>query len=151
MKWKHKSQGFTLIEALVALLVLALVLLGVAAMQTQALQGAHLSYQRTVATLAAQDMVERLWIQLGTKAADSANPSAAVCPEASEEVGGETILHLWHLEWSEFIPTLVEDINNTVVRSGCKYTVTVQWQDDRFLGEEVSSLVYVTSLFGEES
>lgn len=151
MKLKSKGEGFTLIEALVALLVLALVLLGVAAMQTQALQGAHLSYQRTVATLAAQDMVERLWIQLGTEADDSSNPSATVCPDASEIVGGETILHSWHLEWSEFIPTLVEDTSSTVVRSGCKYTITVKWADERFSGEEVSELVYVTSLFGEES
>ncbi len=62
---RSSERGFTLIEALVAVLVLSLGLLGVAAMQLKALQSSHVSFQRSIATLAAQDAVERLWTELG--------------------------------------------------------------------------------------
>ena len=58
------QRGFSLIEALIALLVLSIGLIGVAAMQVKALQSATAGYQRSVATLAAVDAQERLWAQL---------------------------------------------------------------------------------------
>lgn len=60
---KHQ-QGFSLIEVLIALVVLAFGLMGVAAMQMKALQSATEGYQRSVVTLAAVDAQERLWAQL---------------------------------------------------------------------------------------
>ncbi|SEO35449.1 type IV pilus modification protein PilV [Vreelandella aquamarina] len=60
---KHQ-QGFSLIEVLIALVVLAFGLMGVAAMQIKALQSATEGYQRSVVTLAAVDAQERLWAQL---------------------------------------------------------------------------------------
>src|SRR5690554_5039593 len=59
-----RSRGFSLIEALIALLVLSIGMLGAAAMQLNALQSAHIAYQRSIATLAAQDAQERLWAQM---------------------------------------------------------------------------------------
>ncbi len=75
MKRRHSigSAGFTLIEALVALLVLSIGLLGVAAMQLEALQGAHAAYQRSIASLAAQDVQERLWAEVAQ------NPGVPPC------------------------------------------------------------------------
>ena len=64
---KHQ-QGFSLIEVLIALVVLAFGLMGVAAMQMKALQSATEGYQRSVVTLAAVDAQERLWAQLAQEA-----------------------------------------------------------------------------------
>ena len=58
------QRGFSLIEALIALLVLSIGLIGVAAMQIKALQSATAGYQRSVATLAAVDAQEQLWAEL---------------------------------------------------------------------------------------
>lgn len=58
------QRGFSLVEALIALLVLSLGLVGVAAMQLKALQSASLGYQRSVASVAAVDAQERLWATL---------------------------------------------------------------------------------------
>lgn len=58
------QRGFSLIEALIALVVLSLGLIGVAAMQLKALQSANAGYQRSVASVAAVDAQERLWAQL---------------------------------------------------------------------------------------
>ena len=59
-----QQRGFSLIEALIALLVLSIGLIGVAAMQLKALQSATAGYQRSVASVAAVDAQERLWAEL---------------------------------------------------------------------------------------
>ena len=54
------AAGFTLIESLVALLVLSIGLLGVAAMQLASLQANNGAFQRTQATFLAQDIADRM-------------------------------------------------------------------------------------------
>ena len=56
----HRAQGFSLIEVLVALLVLSIGLLGLAALQTTSLKYNTDSYVRTQATLLAYDIVDRM-------------------------------------------------------------------------------------------
>lgn len=120
------SRGFTLLEALVAVLVLALGLLGVAAMQLKALQSSHVSFQRTVATMAAQDAVERLWVDLGNK-------TLQACPDA-DPVG-------WKNDWANHL-TLRDVTTITEDPVFCEYGITVGWVDDRFGAENVSTLQY---------
>src|SRR3989344_4827314 len=57
---RFSVQGFSLIEVLVALLVLAIGLLGLAALQTTGLKFSHQSYERTQATLQAYDIIDRM-------------------------------------------------------------------------------------------
>ncbi|WP_114446918.1 type IV pilus modification protein PilV [Halomonas denitrificans] len=157
--------GFTLVEALVALVVLVVGVLGLASMQLKAMQGAHVSYQRSVATMAAQDMVERLWIQLGMQGVGS---DVVTCPDDGDtlliknpdydpDVAGEnptepvepvkTVFDYWYEEWVQILPTLVEASTEVVKESAtCRYTITVVWGDERFAGEDVSQLVYKTSI-----
>lgn len=52
--------GFSLIEVLVALLVLSVGLLGLAALQTTGLAFNHQSYERTQAVLQAYDIIDRM-------------------------------------------------------------------------------------------
>lgn len=54
------GQGFSLIEVLVALLVLSIGLLGLAALQTTGLKLNHQSYERTQAVLQAYDIIDRM-------------------------------------------------------------------------------------------
>lgn len=53
-------RGFSLIEILVALLVLSIGLLGLAALQTTGLKFNHQSYERTQAVLQAYDIIDRM-------------------------------------------------------------------------------------------
>lgn len=62
----NSQRGFSLLEALIALVVLSIGLIGVAAMQLKALQSANAGYQRSVASVAAVDAQERLWARLAT-------------------------------------------------------------------------------------
>ncbi|HLE93281.1 MAG TPA: type IV pilus modification protein PilV, partial [Sulfuricaulis sp.] len=55
-----QHRGFSLIEVLVALLVLSIGLLGLAALQTTSLQYNTGSYFRTQATFLAYDIIDRM-------------------------------------------------------------------------------------------
>lgn len=55
-----KHAGFTLLEVLIALLVLSIGLLGLAALQTLGLKFNHQSYQRTQAVFQTYDMIDRI-------------------------------------------------------------------------------------------
>ncbi|EIJ43889.1 type IV pilus modification protein PilV [Beggiatoa alba B18LD] len=57
---QYKSAGFTLIEMLIALLVLSIGLLGVAALQTTGQRFNHSAYVRTQATFLAYDLMDRI-------------------------------------------------------------------------------------------
>ena len=59
-KNKTQSRGFSLVEVLVALLVLSIGLLGLAALQTTSLQYNTGSYFRTQATFLAYDIIDRM-------------------------------------------------------------------------------------------
>lgn len=144
-KMRASSQGgFTLLEALIAVLVLSFGLLGVAAMQLKAMQSAHLSYHRSIATLAAQDAVERLWIELGS--------ASNFCPSPS------SVESDWLAHWADKLPGMADGSNifsdeDPSIDSPCEYRVMVSWEDDRFSDNSVnvSSLSYSTRLPGREA
>ncbi len=57
---KKLVNGFTLLEVLIALLVLSVGLLGLASLQTRGLAAGHNAYLRSQAVLLARDMAERI-------------------------------------------------------------------------------------------
>jgi type IV pilus assembly protein PilV len=138
---RQSESGFTLIEALVALLVLSIGLLGVAAMQLKALQGAHAAYQRSIASLAAQDAQERLWAVM-------ADNGGLECPSwsSAQSFGGVN----WHDTWAEYLPELgqaaIEPAGSP--NGDCEFTISVVWSEGRFDGESTPEFVYSVRLPG---
>ena len=128
---RQGQRGFTLLEALVALLVLSIGMLGVAAMQLKALQGAHAAYQRSIASLAAQDAQERLWAEL---ALGSGN-----CPLWNEAEKGDGDIPSWNGAWGDYLPgfALSSGVNppGNETNADCQFTISVNWTETRFEGE----------------
>ena len=75
-----REKGFSLIEVLVALLVLSIGLLGLAALQTTSLKYNTDSYTRTQATLLAYDIMDRMRSNLAGVSAGNYNVSASTAP-----------------------------------------------------------------------
>jgi type IV pilus assembly protein PilV len=109
-----KNKGFTLIEILITMVVISIALLGVGILQVKALQYSYASYQRSVATIQANDLVERLW--------------AGMCalPASRDNIAAE-----WVTTNTNTLPSwtgsLAYDASGTIPI----YTITVSWQDEK--------------------
>lgn len=57
---RHAQAGFTMLEVLVSILVIAVGLLGMAGLQMQSLRAGHSAYYRSIATQLAYDMGDRM-------------------------------------------------------------------------------------------
>ncbi|MBK1691992.1 type IV pilus modification protein PilV [Ectothiorhodospira mobilis] len=131
----HLQRGFSLIEALVALLVLSVGLLGLAALQLSALKGAHSAYQRTLASIAARDAEERLWM------------AAAAGPLQAGAVGSA-----WRRQWSADadapdLAALPGAGDSRITCSTGQCAITVAWSEGRFREpEEGTTFDYVVDL-----
>jgi type IV pilus assembly protein PilV len=110
----RRSAGFTLIETLVALVVLSVGALGCVALQLNALQATHSAYQRSLASLIAADAAERLWVGLAAgqidvawlpdwvKRRDCGGPDPHVClPELDVRIGGTAERRVVSVSWAE--------------------------------------------------
>ncbi|MGM0823669.1 MAG: type IV pilus modification PilV family protein [Pseudomonadota bacterium] len=119
------QRGFSLVEALIALLVLSLGLVGVAAMQLKALQSASLGYQRSVASVAAVDAQERLWATLEPE-------------EGCDDIDVGTVQTAWKDQWFQDeahspLRNVVEAQSGIAQGSGddsCQFTVTLALDSD---------------------
>jgi len=145
-----RDQAFTLIEVLVALLVLSIGLLGLAALQNTALQFNTDSYQRTQATLLAYDILDRMRANPSAVSAgnyDVATPSDATskistyegCKTSSCSCGTSSCsaanlatydLGKWYEKQKELqgvSPSGTLKSPGTISRSGTQVTVTLRW------------------------
>lgn len=159
---RHAHAGFTLIEVLVAVLVLSIGLLGLAGMQARALQFGQGAYLRSQATLLASDILDRI----------RANPEAALAgqydigltdaPDSSATCIGAACgtsalasfdTNVWRCSlgnWDDDancqalnIDGLLPEGKGSIANSNGLITVTVQWhgRDD-----ETVSLVFDTEI-----
>lgn len=132
---KHQS-GFSLLEVLIAVLILSFGLLGMAGLQLKSLQSSHSAYQRTLATVIAMDAGERLWAN-----------SASSTPLTTEQLRDQ-----WQDDWQNSddgrltLPGLVASI--TAPAPGeTTYTITVNWDESRFSGSEETSFTYALDIY----
>ncbi|XKE47194.1 type IV pilus modification protein PilV [Halomonas organivorans] len=150
------AAGFTFIEVLVALLLLSLGVLGLARLQLESLQGTHAAYQRSIASLAAQDAQERLWRAFAQRV--DADPAVSdTCPmqpdvlSALNEDDG-----VWQERWDTYLPGLeAEHVHHDPdADTPCTFAITVRWQESRFADETdeegMVTLTYDTRLPGKE-
>lgn len=123
-KFQSDCRGFLMIEVMVTMIILAVGLLGAAALQARSMQYAYVSAQRTIATIQANDLVERLW--------------ASSC---SLPAGLGAITQLWRNQWqgdARFTSWIGEvGVDNTIANSPV-YDITIKWTDRR-LGASSSS------------
>jgi len=130
-----KQSGVSLLEVLIAVLVLSVGLLGIAGLQTANLRNTQSAHQRTVAVLLATSMGERI----------RANPvmartGAFVLPQTCTALSpGGSIQSIEHANWLTEIRTNLGTASTSCGRVSYlpatqTYTVDVFWDDSRAIG-----------------
>ena len=127
------NRGFTLLEVLVALLILAIGLLGLAALQSVSLKYNHQSYERTQATLLAYDMLDRM--RANPRGNYGANPTSDPgCISASctaNQLAEHDIYH-WRMAISRSLAVGAATLSVTTDTAGNPVTgsITLTWMEN---------------------
>lgn len=136
-----KQSGFTLLEVLVAVLVLAIGLLGLAGLMTASVRNNQSAYQRTQATWLAYDIVDRMRINRAVALAGGYNTafgSPATCTANPALAGAMSAQDL--ADWKNQVAcALPAGDGEVTVQPDRSVRVRVQWDDRRGTGGDSSN------------
>lgn len=120
------QRGFTMIEALVAILVLSLGLLGLAMLQAQGLKFNTTAYTRTQASMLAYEIIDKMRMSpTPSEYVMTAEPTATGCTAFSTSAA--CAQEYW---WNTIIDTLGGQATGTIVNpTANQFTVTIAWLD----------------------
>lgn len=141
---RRRQGGFTLLEVLVALLVLSIGLLGLASLQATTSRYNYSAFLRSQATSLAYDMADRMRANRDEALAGSYDVStfpstAPVCGVvAGSDVAARDISG-----WQSALACSLPDGIGRIVRNGNTVTIGVRWDDSR--GEEAAEIFEMTT------
>lgn len=126
MKHPARQNGMTLIEVLVAVLILSIGLLGLAGLQTTSLANNHNAYLRSQANILAYDIIDRM--RANRAAALNGSYNIALDDDAPTGTG------IVQQDLNQWISALDGDLpsgDGSVSVSSGAVTVIVQWDESR--------------------
>lgn len=142
----HRQSGFTLLEALIALVVISIGVLGLAGLQAQGMRFNHDAFVRTQATILAGDIMDRMRMQaykiingpqLAAALQQYQNVAAAVpanCNAAVASIPND--LDCWVRDVQNALPGQIlpgiaqsQGAGTAADPTDDFYTVTLQWTD----------------------
>jgi type IV pilus assembly protein PilV len=131
MKIIRKQNGFSLLEALIAMLILSLGLLGIAGIIANSLKVNQGAYYRTQASWLANDIIDRM--RANRTSAESVGLPYNLAIGATPSGSGVPFDDL--TAWKTALLTLPSGTGSVALDAGTrKVTVTVQWNDTRAAG-----------------
>ncbi len=143
----YRQSGFSLLEVLIAVVILSVGLLGLAGMQVTSLKYVTSSLHRTQATSLAYDILDRIranpngsYITLFTQPASTYNGSTSSNSGSNDDCLGNTVtcnaasmtnfdLSEWKTAIEALLPNGQGDVN--VEAGTTRVVITVQWEDKR--------------------
>ena len=137
------EHGFSLLEVLIAIVVLSIGLLGLAGLQFYTLRGNNQSYERSQAHLLAQEIADSMRVNRAAAATGAFNvepgvvPAAVDCQDlAADCTQAQTAAHelfRWHRRLRELLPGSSARIfcSTAVCGPGLMHTVIIYWDEYR--------------------
>ena len=132
--------GFTLLEVLIAIVVLSIGLLGLAGLQAAGLRNNNSAYMRTVATQQISDMADRIRANPAGRATGNYNAIAGIpapvttCLTTGVGCGPGPMAQHDAFEWNTANANLLPTGQGTVVPDAAapnRFIITVRWDDAR--------------------
>ena len=127
----RQCRGITLIEVLIALLVLSIAMLGFAGQQIASLRFSNSSYYLTQATVLAHDLAERMRANRDAALAGSYDVALATPPACSTSVLGGVTPAADIAAWQNTLSCALPLGAGSVTSSDNEFTIIVQWDDSR--------------------
>ena len=137
MNPQSKQHGFSMVEILVTIVVMAIGLLGLAGLQATSLRNTEESYQRSQAAALAYDMLDRMRANsAGVTAGDYDSITAAPGSHTDCTAGTCTTSQMAtydNYDWQTKIAAALSSGSGAVSGNGAGsvFTITISWDDDR--------------------
>lgn len=132
----RESVGFTLIEVMIAILVLGFGLLGYALLQTMSVRFTQSANYRTQATNLAYELLDQVRVNRIAGSDYAGNYPAAAAGCAAAVVGTGVSATAFRNAWSCKLRNAIgEGTRATVTKVGDAYTVNIIWNDERWTAD----------------
>jgi type IV pilus assembly protein PilV len=131
MKMPIKQSGFTLLEILVAMLVLAIGLLGLAGLMASSMRNNLSASHRTQATWMAYDIIDRMRANRTSALAGTYATALGAPAACSPAVPAGTIQAQDIKAWKNQIACALPAGDGSIAVAGSKATIVIQWNDSR--------------------
>lgn len=141
-----RQQGFSLLEVLIAVLVLAVGVLGALLMQTNALRYSASASDHTQASFIVYDMLDRM----RANPVDLQHYATRVQPGCSDAPATTSILATDLADFAHAVSCLLPGGHGGIAIDGQHATVTVSWSEERIVaGAGPTSLVVAALIRGD--
>lgn len=141
---RAKQCGFTLLEVLVALLVLSIGLLGLASLQATTSRFNYGAFLRSQATSLAYDMADRMRANRDEALAGSYDVATFPSPApVCGAVAGATVAARDISGWQSAAACALPEGMGRIVRNGTMVTIGISWDDSR--GVEAAEVFEMTT------
>ena len=135
----RKSKGFSLVEVLIALIIMSVGMLGIAGLYVQSMQAGRTSMLRHHAVTLAGDIADRIRANPTAGVAYTASPgqdNGCVSANANCDVAqmAANDIFLWQAHANDFLPPMADGSDQVVVTLNAAalpptFTVTVRWDE----------------------
>lgn len=131
---RKNSSGFTLIEVLIAMVVVAFALLGFAGLQASALKNNNSSYYRGQAVQLTSNIIEAMransvGVAAGVYISELPNGTQTACTTlapCTSAVLASNDIYDWQLSVGSVIPMGL----GTITQAGSAYNISIRWDDN---------------------